>query len=386
MIKKVSKLLIICIFSICLTSCWDYEDVDKRSIVISIGIDQVKENVQFSGEIAKVTPSSETKEKPQVANVYNLLSYGKTFEEARIHYDAINPFPVFSGVTRVVVFGQNFANKGIEPYLNRIGHIYDYRKTLLAVVSREKPPELFNVKIEKDIAAGFLIEDTISNLDKRGKALYPTFGELLSNIALEEVGYVLPYVGIEKGDITYLGLAVMKNSKMIGEIDIVDTDGILYILAKNPRLVEAIHDPKNKENIFSFLTNIKKRKIKTNYKDGKISINIDLDLQAILRYQYYSRSISEQEIKGLEKIISQKVKHDIISAVKKAQNEFECDYFGFAKYFRADYPKVYEKIKWRDIFKNVHVNVYVKTKITNHNLVDPNAKKKYLKDEEYGKK
>ncbi|QZY54882.1 Ger(x)C family spore germination protein [Crassaminicella profunda] len=377
MIKKISELLIIAVFSLCLTSCWDYEDVDKKCITISIGVDQVGENVQFSGEIANLTPSPEAKEKAQTGNVYRLLSYGKTFEEARIHYDAINPFPVFLGVTRVVVFGQNFAKKGIEPYLNRIGHIYDYRKTLLTVVSRESPTELFDTKVEKHISVGFLIEDIINSLSNTGKALYPTCGELLSDIALEEVGYLLPYIGKEKGSIAYLGLAVMKDSKLIGVIDIVDTDGILYLLGENPMLVEAIHNPENKGNVYSFRTNVKKRKIKTNYTNGKIAINIDLDLQAILRYQYYSTPISDEEIKRLEKIISEEVKSSIVSAIKKAQNEFQCDYFGFAKYFRADYPKVYRKIKWEEIFKDVDVKVQVKTKIVNENLVDPDAKNKY---------
>ncbi|TCO77448.1 Ger(x)C family spore germination protein [Marinisporobacter balticus] len=377
MIRKCSKLLIIFIFSLTLTSCWDYEDIDKKSIAISIGVDQVADKVQFSSEITKLIPSQGDTEKAQTANVYNTVSYGKNFEDARIHYDAINPFPVFLGVTRVVIFGTDYAKKGIESYFNRIGSIYDYRKTLLPVVSREKPTELFDIKVEKDISVGFLIENTINSLANSGKTLYPNVGEVLSNIALDEVGYVMPYVGIEHGHIVYLGFAVMKDSKLVGVIDLVDTDGVLYLLAEKPILVEAIPDPKKEENVYSFRTAIKKRKIKTNYMNKKVVINIDLDLNAALRYQYYTQPVSDKKIKKLEEMISEKVKEDMRNIIKRSQKEFQCDIFQFAKYFRAQYPNIYKKIKWEDAFKDANVNVTVKTKIINKNLADPNAKKKY---------
>ncbi|TCO77450.1 Ger(x)C family spore germination protein [Marinisporobacter balticus] len=377
MIRKCSNLLIIFIASLMLTSCWDYGDIDKKSMTISIGIEQIGDKVQFSGELAKLTPSKEGTEKAQTAQIYHTVSYGKNFEDARIHNDVINPFPVFLGVTRVVVFGTNYAKKGIEPYLNRIGSIYDYRKNLLSVVSREKPKALLNIKVEKDISVGFLIENMINSLANSGKTLYPNIGELLSNIALGKVGYVIPYVGIEHDHIAYLGFAVMKDSKLVGMIDLVDTDGVLYLLAEKPRLVEAIPDPEKEENIYSFRTVIKKRKIKTNYIDKKVEINIDLDLYAALQYQYHVAPLSDKKIKKLEERISEKVKEDIGSIIKRAQKEFQCDIFQFARYFRAQHPNIYKKIKWEEAFKDAAVNVTVQTKIINKNLEDPNAKKKY---------
>ncbi|MBF8982840.1 Ger(x)C family spore germination protein [Lutibacter sp. B2] len=378
MIKKFDKLLIICILSVLLTGCWDSEDINKKSITITLGVDYVNDGIEFSGELAKLRSSpSESGEKNQASGVYQLLSYGKNFEESRRHYDSINPYPVFLGATRVVIFGQNYAKEGIEPYLNRIDHLYDYRKTLLSVVSRETPTELFKIKVEKDISVGFLIDDIMQNLEMRGEALYPQIGEILSDIALGHVGYVLPYIGIERGSIKYLGMAVMKDSKLEGTIDLENTHGVLYILAQNPTLVEVIPSTKNEKNQISFTTFIKKRKIKTDYIDEKVIINIDLDLKAQLRYQYYPEPVEDEDIKKLEDMISKKVENDIVSTMKKAKNEFECDFFDFVRYFRAEHPEIYKKIKWEDQFTRADINVNVKTKVINRSLEDPNAKKKY---------
>lgn len=380
MIKKANKFFIICLcISIFLfTGCWDYKDIEKKSIVISLGVDRVEGNIEFSTEVARLTPQlGESKEKAEITNVYNDLSYGKTFEEARIDYDSRRPYPTFLGATRVVVFGNKYAHEGIEPYLNRINKIYDYRKTLLAVVSRESPRELFNIKVENDISVGFLIEDNINFLSNQGTALYPTIGEILSSISLGEVGYVLPYIGIEQDSVKYLGLAVMKNSKLIGVIDTYNTNGILWILAKNPRLTKVIPSPHNDKNQLSFLLTVDKRKFKVNYVDEKVIIHIELDVKGELQYQYHVAPIPREDIQKLEKILSEIVKKEITTTIEKTQKEFQCDIFQFAKYFRAAHPEIYQQIKWRDAYPQANIRVAVNTKIVNENLLDANAKKKY---------
>lgn len=376
MIKKYSKLLIICILSLILISCWDYEDIDKKCIAISIGVDAVDDNIEFSGEIAQFATSAE-EAKSQLSNVYKVLAYGKNFEEARINLEATNPFPTFLGATRVVVLGQNYAKQGIEAYLHRIDHIYTYRKTILPVISRERPKELFKVKVEKNIAVGFLIEDILNHLESSGRALYPTVGELISDIEADSNCYVIPYIGIEKGYIKYLGLAVMKQSKLVGVIDLEDTNGALYILSKKPVIIQTVNNDQREKNLLSFRTSIKKRKIQTKYKEKKVIIDIDLDLKAELRYQYYTEKIDDKDMKKLEKSISENVKKQIIKTIERAQNEFECDYFNFGKYFKAQYPKIYEQIEWEDSFIKADIDVSVKTKIVNKSLSDPNATKKY---------
>lgn len=378
MIKRLDKFFMIIISLLLLTGCWDFEDINRKCIVISIGVDYVNDMIELTGEIAKIRASSKKEEgEAQGGEVYNMLSYGKTLEETRLNYDSVNPFPVFLGATRVVVFGTNYAKKGVEPYLNRIDSVYDYRKTLLTVVSREPPKELFEFKIEKDISVGFLIEDILEHLAKRGEALYTNVGELLSDIASGRTCYMMPYIGIEDESIKYLGLAVMKDSKLAHIINIEDSKGILYLLAEKPVLNESIQGGNGKENNYSFRTNAKKRKIKTSYVDEQLKIDIDVNLAAELRYQYYNEQISDDKVKELENKISSKVKNNITLIIKRAQEEFECDIFNFQKHFEVQHPKIYEKIDWERKFVEAEIKVIVETKMINMNLRDPNAKKKF---------
>lgn len=375
--KKLTRLLILFLIPLLLCSCWDYNDIDKKAVVLSVGVDydNTTDNYTFFCEAANFTPSSEQQtEQTKRNNIYYFSSQGLTLEDTKLYTDSSVPLPVFLGATTVVVFGTSIAEKSIEPYLHRIDGILDYRKTLLAVVSKESPDKLLRIKTNKATSVGSLIQNNLQWLESSGKAVYTTIGEMLSSISLGDVGYVLPYVGIQAEDVRYLGLAVMKDSKLIDIIDIKDTDGLLYLLADNPMLISTIPGFKNSNNIFSFHNKIKKRKIKAEYIDNIPVINVNIDLISALRYQYYVESVSKEQIKQLEDSLSRKIQTDIQTIITKSQKEFQCDIFNFAKYFKADYPKVYKSMNWEEAYTTAKVNIKVSTKIVNFDLDDPNAK------------
>lgn len=378
MMKRLSKPLILLI-PLLLTGCWDYQDVNQRSIPLSIGVDSVGGEIEFTGEIAKLTsPAGDGEaESLESKNVYNMLAYGKDFEETRIHYDATIPYPLFLGATQIVVFGENYSKQGIEPYLNRINKFYDYRKTLVLAVSSIPPRELFQFKQEKEASVGLLVEDIINNLKDKKMTVFSNFGEILSIIQLDGVGYLLPYVGTEHNNIAYLGLAVMKDSKLVGIVDYEETDGLIYALADKPILTEGLFSREDEENKVSIRTSVKRRRVKTDYKDGRVIFNMDLLVSGELRYQYFLKPISKKQQKEFEEMVSKKLTIDITNIFERSQKEFKCDIFQFAKHFRAEHPQIYKKLNWEEAYMDADLNINVKADIINLGLTDPNAKRKY---------
>jgi spore germination protein KC len=353
---------------ILITGCWDSKDINKKCIAVSIGVDIVNDLIEFSGEIVKLSTTKETEETSVNSGVYTILSYGKTFEEARSNYDSNNPFSTFLGATRVVVFGENYAKSGIEPYINRIDSEYDYRKTLFPIVSRESPRYIFELKTDKDISIGFLLDDILVHLKDKGMSICPNVGDILSTIAFGTEGYLLPYVGVESNDIKYLGLCVMKDSKFIDVISIEDTKPILYLLAKNPKLREVITNPIDSNNKYNFRIKIGNRDITTHYKNDNVIIDINLELEAELSYQYYIKKLDDKMIHALENEISIKIKDSILNIIKKAQKDYTCDIFSFGEIFKSQHVDQYNKINWEDAFLSAVINVNTTTKIINQNL------------------
>lgn len=353
MIKALNKtFIILLILSIpfTLTGCWDYLDIEQRNIIISVGIDKSYNKLEFSSEIASfVSSMSQRSDRAELGTIHTDISYADTFEEIRLNGDRKRPYPTFLGATRTVVFGRNYAEYGISSYLNRINMLPDYRKTILPVVSRESPKELFKINIPNDLSVGFLIEHMISTLDEAGEALYPTVGQIISYISIGEVGYFLPYIGISNGEIKFLGYAAMnKNSQLLGILSDNNAKGVLYIWSKKPMLPEVITNDKN--SLVSFSTVDFKRNIKTNYVNDKVIINFNFELKENIQYQYELSSIKKEDLKKFELIISNRIKSYVSNVVKVAQEDYKCDIFQLSRYFRAQNPKIYNQINGQKNF------------------------------------
>lgn len=376
MIKKFKIILMILIVISTFTGCWDSEDVNKKSFILSTGVDKVEDNVEGTGESTEfVGFTGEKGPQSQQQNIFHYSGIGKDAESARLNIEQESNHSYYLGETRVVVFGKSYAEDGILSYLNRIDSTYDYRKTLLIVVSREPAKQILSYQSKRSLSTGSFIEDSIKISTKNSTAIYTNTKDMLFFRNNKGVGFFIPYIGIENGSIRYLGLGVIKNFKLVDIIKFQDTDGILYLLNEKPVLEEVI-SLKDDKNKYIFKVAVKKRNVTTDYSDQKVIINIDLNLSTSLKYQYKMEPISKQLNKELENKISEKVKKDIVDIINKSQNAYGCDTFEFIKYFRAQNPKIYKKIKWEDKYTSAEVNVNVKTKIINTGLKDSNAKSK----------
>lgn len=375
MIKKYNWFIVILLMPCILTGCFDYKDINKRTITLSVGVDDINGNIHYSGEIIKMISNvSENKGQTQSSNIYRFSAYGQNFEKARTDFNSKNNGLDFVAATRVNLFGKKYAEKGIESYMNRIYYGTGFRNSVLIAVSDKSAEDILNSKVENDICVGSSIENTVRYLSEEGKAIYKTCQEVQSDILFKDIGYLLPYITIEKDSVKYLGLAVMKDSKLIGTIKLKDSNGFIYILSDNPTSIETIPHPIYKNDLLSISMKLKKRNIKTTYENNKIHIYIDLKLNGKLEYEYNIKSISQADTKKIEKMISDKIQNDIVYAINRTQNEFRCDVFGFKKYFKADNYDEYKKINWQKEYKNINFTVNVKTTITNTSLLNLNAK------------
>lgn len=374
MIKKIYKslcIMLIFMFTIIFSGCWDYADIEKRGIYVSIGVDKLKDNIELISEVAgfKTSLSKDT-DKSSSSNIYKIISYGTNFEDARFVQDRKSPFPIFLGAVKTVVFSKNYARDGIFPYINRINRIYNYRKTVLPVVTRESPKEIFNLNVPNNLSPGFLIDDIIRNSSEDGKGIYIDFSDILNITSLKHMGFVLPYLGIDNELITYLGFAVMnEEGRLIDIINMNKSMGLLYLLSNKPNLTEyvSLHD---NSNLISISPISFKRNIKTEYIDGKVVINIDLKLKEKLDYSYKEMTLTDNDLLTLENETSKKINGYITSIIKKAQEEYKCDIFEFLRYFRAQNPAAYKTIDWQKEFPKAEVNVNVNVKIVSKSFYD----------------
>ncbi len=373
---KTCKIIIVIVMMCTLSGCWDFKDINQKSVILSVGVDRVGDKIEFSGESASLEEVGQAETQISFAPVYTYYAVGNTFEEANLNSAQQFPFPIFLGATRVVAFGENYAKDGIEPYINRIDNKYDYRKTLLTVISSVPIFELFSTKVETDFAVGFFIEDTINYLTNRGKSVNTSVGEIVSKIAFESIGFVLPRIGLKNDKIFYEGLAVIKDAKLVGTISIKDVDGLTFLTSKSATYRKVLENPFNDNNNYSFALQISRRNITTKYLNEKIIVNVDIEMSSQLEYQYYIKHLDNTILKMLEEKLEEKIKNEIVTMVKRTQEEFKSDIINIASYFKAQNPKTYEEIDWKKEYLNSEFIINIDINLKNQGFRDYNKKDK----------
>lgn len=374
MISRYRKLLFILLIPLVLTGCWDSNDINKRTITFSSGIDALDDYVLFFGEAAKIRSGvTGSNEMIKTNGIFIYDAIGRNLEEARGDFNKKSTAQNFAGAIRTLVLGKRYAEKGITPYINRTYFISEFRSSVLVVISKEPLKELFSKPVENDASVGYAIEDTIKSLSNNGDALYKTIQEVQSDIMFQDIGFLLPYVTNEGHYIKYLGLVAMKDSKIAGIINSNESKGYMYIMCPKISSSSSIN-LNDGGNPLSIKTTLLKRKIKTNYEDRRINIYIDLKVATQLDYEYKIEPLSKEDLKKVEKSVCSKIKNEITLAVNRSQNEFQCDVFGFARYFKAKNLREYRNINWKEEYPKAVVHVNVETTPIKTNLFDPHAK------------
>lgn len=378
MTRKYNKLLCIFILPLILTGCWDYKDINNRTIGITTGIDISKDGTESIGEKVKLWAGSqgEGSSSSNSIEVYKFKGIGITFENMKKNYETQIPELNFDQSAIALIVGKNYAEKiGIESYMNRAYYSQGLRSSIHVTVSEDALDDLFSKKVDNAISIGYGIEETLRYLNHEGKTMVKSVQEIQSDSRFGNIGYLIPYITVSNNTVKYLGFAVMVNSKMVDIIKYEESNGFLLLLSKKAVDTRAFSSPNDYKNLLSITSSLKKRSIKTSYENNKINIYIDLKLKSVIDYEYHIEPLSNSDIKKLQGTIKSKLNEDVLTAINRSRNEFKSDVFGFARYFKAQNSEIYKTINWSDEYPNAVFHVKVNTTITSTGLLDPNAEK-----------
>ena len=115
---KILKILIVLVFSIFMTGCWQYIELNDIAIVTAVGID--KEGKEYHLSVQIVNAKKQTKDysaaEESLVTVYD--AKGKTLGEALNKISLESPFELYFGHIDMVVIGEATARLGIREYID----------------------------------------------------------------------------------------------------------------------------------------------------------------------------------------------------------------------------------------------------------------------------
>lgn len=378
------SLLILIIFtsSIVLTGCWNYYDIEKYSIVSGFAIDRNINGNNYLVTVEIIDFEMSGKEAKQVSKL--VRSEGSTIMDAVRNIINATGKKLFWAHSNIVIISEEIAREGISAVLDLIFRDAEMREEMYVLISKENTAqEILEHESVKSELHSAEIEQMLQGQRGLAKAPHIKVYELIEEIEQEGLSAVLPAIIIEKNEQKYvpriIGTAIFKSDKLIGFLDTNETKYLLFIKNEvNGGVLNLNEHSASKSDNVSLEILRTKTKLKPEYSNGKLTIKIEIKPEvALAEIESSEDYLKEKNMDMLKKHAEESLKSFVENLIKKVQDNYGSDIFGFGMHVKADMPSVWKEIEsdWDNVFKKLNVNVNVDITIRNSALVSKTIKR-----------
>lgn len=382
--RKALLLSLLMLIPIFITGCWSRREMNDLAIAVGIGIDKVGDEYHVSVQVVEPGQIAGTKGGTPLAPVNLYQTTGATVLEALRRITMDSPRKIYLAHLRMLIIGEDLAKEGIDKVLDFLSRDTEVRNDYFMVVARntlaeetlkiltslEKVPsnKLFSsLKSAEKYwapASTITLANLIGDLVAKGKDPVLTGLEIIGDIAKGETTENINTVE-NAAKLEYTGLAVFNKDKLVGWLNESDSKVYSYLQNDVNNTVSFVDYPDGgKVGIRIFRAH---SKMKGSIHNGKPQIQIVQNIEAdIEEVQSKNLDLSEtQTITELEDLLNQKVEYMFKKSIKKVQQDFKVDSFGFGEVIHRSNPQEWKKLKksWNQSFVNLTVSVKCNTKI-----------------------
>lgn len=385
------------------SGCWGSREPDETARILLIGLDKGKENVLTMTVLIDVPRSK--------AGSGNMDEGGKgggkpamtvSVESRTIltGLDMINSIVERRSTLnhlKAIIFSEELAREGLDRYMTPLMRFPEFRRTIFLAVSQGSARELlegFQPLMENNPAkyvellfnaqryVGFIPFVQFHHFynDLKSLSVEPVC-ILVGLSGAKHVRYQRQPQGVREGDflagqlprkgggkLEVLGSAVFRESKMVGVLNGTQTVILNMLRGWFFESLFAFSDP-GRPDLFVVLKVEKERKpeIKVRLGTGgipEIWVRVPLDAE-IISIQSGINYERPEKLPILEGVVNRRLEDLTEELVRKTQEEFRADIFGFgfkARRLAATYPQ-WESMNWPELYPEARVSITFDTKI-----------------------
>lgn len=402
--KKIISLIILTMIIIVSTSCKGSRELDQLGIVTSMGLDIENEKIILTNEV--IIPSATEPGNTVENKVIYVQSTGDTIAEAYKNATLEFDRKLYLSHNRVVIFGEEFAKRGIGDYMVDFINNSEPRETAYMLVAiNEKAYDLLGIGGGLSKSTGSYLESVINSYKYNSKTrrlsiyeyfkyFYKSGTPVLGVVQSIDVMEISKKEGKDKPNKTVLSLlggAVFRGDKLKGYYTGDEMIGFNFVTNQIKGGIIAFQVPDensdNKKLIatkgkFTSIEIISSRtKNDIEIVDGQLHLNINVRVKGVLAEETQGLNVTEIPVKNsIQKACSKKVEEYIKTVMDKAQKEFQIDSFSIKDLVYIKYPEVWKEVSsdWNEsVFPNISYSVKVDTKMIRTGLVNipPNIEK-----------
>lgn len=380
--RSFTMLIMLIVFLLFTTGCWNRRELNELAITLAIGLDSTRDG-QYLVTAQVVNPGEVSPGKggggSGLSPVVIYQAKGKTVFEAIRKMTKESPRKIYPSHLRMLLIGESLAKEGIGKPLDLLSRDWELRSDFYIVVAKGMDAEdILKVPtaLEK-IPANNLFDTLETSAKALSETSFVTLDEVISNMVSDGNQPVLTGIHSKiKGDeetslskqnvemidtparLLFGGLAVFDEDKLVGWLDDKQSRSYNAITNRVKSTTVNIACPKGEEAVLQLLRS--KAKVKGIVKNGKPEVDIEFRREYNVGEVECLIDLTKPEtISKLEEIEVQRFTKMVEQSIKQVQEEYKVDIFGFGEAIHRSDPKAWKKLKkdWDKEFQHLPVNV-----------------------------
>jgi spore germination protein KC len=273
---------------------------------------------------------------------------------------------VYVAHSKVIVFGEELAKSGVRDCIDFFARAPEARMTVHVFVAKGKAADILDIETEFEKMPSVQLLKILKDQSITSHAPIITEFDLVNRMVSKTTAGIAPIVsaiedeGKKRMDVS--GCAVFKESRMVGELDINETRGMMYVLnkVKTGVLELSIRDSTATVEIRRARSKVKP----VLYTDGSSKFNVEVEATVGIGDQSGTFNIADPDnIREMVGAAAAEIEKEIMSAVSKSK-ELRADVFGFGEHLGRKYPTQWKELSkdWDALYPQIGVDVTVKVK------------------------
>ncbi|HEX3048131.1 MAG TPA: Ger(x)C family spore germination protein [Bacillota bacterium] len=377
--------VIIC-FLTSFTGCWDQVELEKRAVIVAIGIDKAEQAGEITLTLQSVIPNRLIPPiygggNPQQRAVRVVSTSGKTILEALKNYKQQTNNPPFLQENQLLIIGEDLARDGVGPFIDFFIRSPESRTRAWVLVSKGKASDVINWQSEARRIPADYIDEMIHSRNSVATFEVEDIHHFILKLANQSSSpstagiELVPKEANQSPEVRLFGTAVFKKDKLAGWLNYRETSGLLWIINEfRYGILETSFPGKPAQKVA--LQIIRARaEVDPELNNGRIYIKLKITADGTLGEQSGKIKLTDKAtMRSLEKKAATEIRKEVQAALNKSQKEFNSDVFGFGEEIDRKFPQRWKTLRqgWEEEFPMLQVFVFTKVKIKGINLImDP---------------
>lgn len=371
---RVAALLCAMLF---LSGCWNSRGLDKLGIMMGIGIDQSpidNEQMEITAQLA--IPSGLKTEGASEMAYWNVsctandMFYGLREMSHQVSRKIYIPH------NQVIIFGEDFGVNGIQRALDFFMRDHEARLEVLVLTARGKAADILDTKPFLERVPSIDLTALMRNQRATSHVMEVRLADFITAMMSDTTAALMPIVQIidseEQPKLAVKGMAVYKKDRYVGDLDVDETRGMMWVLDKINSGSIPFEAPGGR--VVLEITQSKTKLDLDIGADNTITLKVKINQQNSIASQSGVQNLTDKTgITLLNRLSHEVVEEEIKSAMKRS-HELQADIFGVGELLHKKDPKLWEKLKdnWDKVYPTVQLEVEIDSRIiTSGRLTTP---------------